>query len=253
MAQSSIQQLIINSPHEEPSSYWAYHGKVRFFTQEKGRGPTGYVTTTPGAKSFDDPGVFRELPLVNFIRRRVAEWRKANYPGVTAITRRLLEHWQDLEQRDYRRFFFCQLEAIETLIWLIEASPEAREGIALPGRRRPVRATVLQDGDRVGQEDRDGHAGGLACAQQGHGSGRSAVLEERVHRGSGNHGADSSASARARQSGQSIPGRWRISWRSTTVLAVRSVATLHGLRACGRLAVHRLTPVTTTQRHAARA
>jgi hypothetical protein len=161
MAQSSIQQLIINSPYEEPSSYWAYHRKVRFFTQEKGRRPAGYVTSTPGAKSFDDPGVFRELPLVNFIRRRVAEWRKANYPGVTAITRRLLEHWQDLEQRDYRRFFFCQLEAIETLIWLSEASPEAREGIALPGRRRPVRATVLQDGHRVGQDDRHGHAGGL--------------------------------------------------------------------------------------------
>lgn len=31
MSTSSIQQLIINSPYEEPSSYWAYHRKVRFF------------------------------------------------------------------------------------------------------------------------------------------------------------------------------------------------------------------------------
>ncbi len=133
MSTSSIKQLIVNSPYEEPSSYWAYHRKVRFFTQETGRRPAGYVTSTPGAKSFDDPGVFCELPRVNLIRERVSQWREANYPGVTAITRRLLEHWQDLEERDYRRFFFCQLEAIETLIWLAEAAPEAKKGIQIPG------------------------------------------------------------------------------------------------------------------------
>ena len=60
-------------------------------------------------------------------------WREANYPGVTGITRRLLEHWQDPEERDYRRFFFCQLEAMETLIWLVEAPPAERQGIEIPG------------------------------------------------------------------------------------------------------------------------
>ena len=53
--------------------------------------------------------------------------------GRDGITRRLLEHWQDPEERDYRRFFFCQLEAIETLIWLVEAPPAERQGIVVPG------------------------------------------------------------------------------------------------------------------------
>jgi len=37
------------------------------------------------------------------------------YQGTSGITQKLLEHWKDPEQRDGRRFFFCQLEAIETL------------------------------------------------------------------------------------------------------------------------------------------
>ena len=56
-------------------------------------------------------------------------WREAGYPGVTGITKRLLEHWSDPEEREDRRFFFCQLEAIETLIWLTEA-PAAESGRA---------------------------------------------------------------------------------------------------------------------------
>ncbi len=139
MATYSINQLIINSPYEEPVSYWAYHRKTRFFTRKEGRRPAGYVTATPGSKSFDDPGVFRELPLVNQIRQRVKAWREANYPGVTGITRRLLEHWQDLEERDYRRFFFCQLEAIETLTWLVEADSAERQGLDIPGDGGPFR------------------------------------------------------------------------------------------------------------------
>ncbi len=48
----------------------------------------------------------RELPLVNKIRKRVDEWRENNYPGVTNITRRLLEHWRDEEERIDKKFFF---------------------------------------------------------------------------------------------------------------------------------------------------
>src|SRR5579862_750293 len=59
------------------------------------------------------------------------------YPGATGITKRLLEHWHDREQREGRRFFFCQLEAIETLIWLAEAPPSERQGIVIPGDGGP--------------------------------------------------------------------------------------------------------------------
>ena len=139
MAQYSIDQLILNSPYDEPAKHWAYFRRTRLFNKKEGRRPAGYVTATPGSKSFDDPGIFRELPLVNQIRPRVKAWREENYPGVTGITRRLLEHWQDPEERDYRRFFFCQLEAIETLIWLSETPPAQTQGIVVPGDGGPFR------------------------------------------------------------------------------------------------------------------
>ncbi len=134
-----IDQLIINSPYEEPTSYWSYDRELRMFERKQGRRPAGYVVATPGSKAFDDPGVFVELPLVNQIRPRVKAWRDVGYPGVTGITKRLLEHWQDPEERRDRRFFFCQLEAIETLIWLVEASPAEQQGVEVPGDGGPFR------------------------------------------------------------------------------------------------------------------
>jgi type III restriction enzyme len=62
------------------------------------------------SRSFDDPGIFVPIPLVNTIRPRVKKWREDEYPGVTGITKRLLQHWQDPEERKDRRFFFCQLD-----------------------------------------------------------------------------------------------------------------------------------------------
>ncbi|MEX2138602.1 MAG: DEAD/DEAH box helicase family protein [Pirellulales bacterium] len=132
-----IDQLIINSPYDEPAEYWKYDRESRLHTRTAGRRPAGYVVASPGSRSFDDPGVFHELPLVNKIRPRVLAWREAGYPGVTGTTKRLLEHWNDPEQREHRRFFFCQLEAIETLIWLAEASPAEKQGIDIPGDGGP--------------------------------------------------------------------------------------------------------------------
>ncbi len=132
-----IDQLIINSPYDEPASYWSYDRESRLFTRKNGRRPAGYVVASESSKSFDDPGVFIELPLVNQIRPRVRAWREAGYPGASGITQRLLEHWRNPEERDYRRFFFCQLEAIETLMWLAEASPADRQGIVVPGDGGP--------------------------------------------------------------------------------------------------------------------
>ncbi len=133
----SIDQLIVNAPYEEPERHWRYDRESRTFSLEAGRRPAGYVVATPGSKSFDDPGLFVELPLVNRIRPRVQAWREAGYPGVTGTTLRLLQHWRDPEGWDERRFFFCQLEAIETLIWLTEAPAGERQGIDVPGDGGP--------------------------------------------------------------------------------------------------------------------
>lgn len=88
---------------------------------------------TPNSMAFDDPGIFIEIELVNKIRPRVKEWREKGYPSATGITKRLLQHWTDPEERKERRLFFCQLEAIETLIWLTEAPASERVGIDIKG------------------------------------------------------------------------------------------------------------------------
>ena len=133
MEQSSIDQLIINHPYEEPQEYWFYHREHRTFSREKGRRAAGYLKATPNSRDFDDPGVFVEIPLVNQIRTRVKAWRESGYPGVTGITKRLLEYWTDPEEFDNRRFFFCQLEAVETLIWLAEGPDSDKVGLVIPG------------------------------------------------------------------------------------------------------------------------
>lgn len=128
----AIDHLIINSPYEEPKSYWKSVRETRSHVLAYGRRPAGYVVATPQSKAFDDPGIFVEIPLVNAIRPRVKAWGKAGYPGVTGITKRLLEHWYNPEERENTRFFFCQLETIETLIWLAEAPASERVGIDIP-------------------------------------------------------------------------------------------------------------------------
>jgi type III restriction enzyme len=130
-----IDRLIISSPFAEPSEHWKYIRESRDFIRAEGRRSAGYIVATPGSKAFDDPGIFVDIPLVNLIRPRVKAWREHPtnpYAGVTGITKRLLEYWNDPSERGDRRFFFCQLEAIETLIWLTEAPASERTGIEIP-------------------------------------------------------------------------------------------------------------------------
>jgi type III restriction enzyme len=154
--QSSIDRLIVNPPYDEPERYWRYNRESRTFALVEGeRRPAGYVIASEGSKAFDDPGVFVEIPLVNQIRPRVRAWREAGYPGVTGITARLLEQWRNPEEFEARRFFFCQLEAIETLIWLTEAPAAERVGIDIPT---------------------DGGAFRRLCAKMATGSGKTLVM-----------------------------------------------------------------------------
>jgi type III restriction enzyme len=153
---TSIDRLIINSPYEEPQRHWRYNRDSRTFTLVKGeRRPAGYVIASESSKAFDDPGVFVPIPLVNQIRPRIKAWRESGYPGITGTTKRLLEHWTDPEDFETRRFFFCQLEAIETLIWLTEAPAADKVGIDIPS---------------------DGGAFQRVCAKMATGSGKTVVM-----------------------------------------------------------------------------
>ncbi len=133
MERSSIDQLTINKPYDEPAEHWRYNREKRTFSRVAGRRPAGYLIASGDSKTYDDPGVFVEIPLVNQIRPRVKSWRENSYPGVSAITKRLLEHWTNSEEFENRRFFFCQLEAVETLVWLTEAPDNEKVGIEITG------------------------------------------------------------------------------------------------------------------------
>jgi type III restriction enzyme len=121
-----IDKLILCSPYREPDSHWKYDLPTQEFFQAEGRRPAGF--TIAGT---DNLGEFVPIPLVNLIRNRLVEWRQNNRPGITGVTRELLEHWEDSNQRHFP-FFFCQLEAIETIIFLNEAPDHYKTGIDIP-------------------------------------------------------------------------------------------------------------------------
>lgn len=125
--------LIINSPYTEPTRHWV-PGDGGALRIKDSRRPASYEV-------FDIRNNTRRsepLELVEEIRGRVAQWRTDDYPGVTPVTRALLEHWRDRTPgvRDLH-FYFCQIEAIETLIWWVESTAEYRQGIRLTGDGGP--------------------------------------------------------------------------------------------------------------------
>ncbi len=69
-------------------------------------------------------------PVINELRPRVNQWRALENPatwGVTPETERLLRHWRSHEFSGIRPFF-CQIEAVETAIWLTEVASGSTEG-----------------------------------------------------------------------------------------------------------------------------
>jgi type III restriction enzyme len=74
---------------------------------------------------------YNPTPIINEIRGYVAAWRDLPNPNqwqVTPATQRLLQHWRH-HQFENLRPFFCQIEAVETAIWLAEvASDRAATG-----------------------------------------------------------------------------------------------------------------------------
>ena len=131
MTYDKVQHLIINSPYEKPDKHLKYDRNERKFELVEGRRPAGYTIASEHSEKFDDPGFFVELPDVNKIRARVDKWRDSGYPGITKVTKELLDYWKKPDRE--RKLFFCQLEAIETLIWFIEAPDTEKQGIKLEG------------------------------------------------------------------------------------------------------------------------
>ncbi|MCK7510853.1 MAG: hypothetical protein MZV70_46820 [Desulfobacterales bacterium] len=124
-----IDHLIISSPFEVPTQHWEQDEQTKTFELRDGRRPAGYYITDPryGTNRFE------RLELVNRIRTRVDEWRAADYPGVTAVTRKLLEHWRDRSAR-------C---AAASLLLLPDRSHRDADLVGGRRRKRTSRASTL--------------------------------------------------------------------------------------------------------------
>ncbi|MBU1864764.1 MAG: DEAD/DEAH box helicase family protein [Candidatus Omnitrophica bacterium] len=128
---------ILNSPYTQPKQHFG--ADERGLTDEilAFRRPSSFYIPFPRAKTLQKraeqnvaEGAYgtelqKENEFINKVRDKIAEWRKAGYPGVTKTTRDLLFYWTD-ESRE-NKLFFCQIEALETLIYINEVAEKAGE------------------------------------------------------------------------------------------------------------------------------
>ena len=124
-----VEEPIICSPYAEPAAHWLYDTGTGLPSKIEGRREAGYWFKTERAGSAQQ-ALFAEeerddLPLVNVLRADVRRWRRAGWPGSSPTTKKLLRHWWR-EDRS-RRLFFCQLEAVETVIYLRELLARGRK------------------------------------------------------------------------------------------------------------------------------
>lgn len=130
MTAASATDPIINSPYEPPRHHWELDGHGRATdTLLDGRRPSGPYRGVPLPAGSPDHADSTDENLepyaqINAIRGHVEAWRKGGYEGISRISRTLLEYWSGGAKGE-RRPFFCQVDAIETLMWLCEALPSA--------------------------------------------------------------------------------------------------------------------------------
>ncbi|MDO9558742.1 MAG: DEAD/DEAH box helicase family protein [Syntrophales bacterium] len=127
-----VESPVICKPYYEPTQYWEYDRQTGRAALQPGRRPAAYwykfadADMRRGQLALELEEDRRELTLVNRLRSDVKRWRNAGWEGATNVTKDLLRHWQRKDRP--RRFFFCQLEAAETMIFLNEIRGYRRDG-----------------------------------------------------------------------------------------------------------------------------
>jgi len=140
---------ILNSPYACPGRHWelddAGQPTQRIIDDRR---PARFITPIPKPRKKAAQSTQGEIDLdaghglaaqqqkydptstINQVRSAVASWRSLPNPsgwGVTPETARLLQHWRHHSFAGVRPFF-CQVEAVETLIWLTEVAPHNAAG-----------------------------------------------------------------------------------------------------------------------------
>ena len=115
---------ILNSPYKRPTKHWKLNDRGTATGElGEGRRPSAPYPTVPRAGGRPRRVTQAELEMhdrINLIRERVEAWRAAGYPGISPTIALLLRHWHGETART--RPFYCQVIAIETLVWLCDAN-----------------------------------------------------------------------------------------------------------------------------------
>lgn len=130
MSQVVIENPIINSPFDEPRRHFRFSDEGITSDIADGRRVSSYFVPVPPPKTKGKPQMvfdtewtqerIEENKFINQVRERVDRWRRGGYVGLTKTTASLLKYWKNPERA--RRLFFCQLEALETAIYITEVA-----------------------------------------------------------------------------------------------------------------------------------
>ncbi len=129
MAQVIIENPILNSPFSEPTRHFKFADEGITDEIVEGRRISSYFVPIAQSRKkgkqleFDTEWTkdrIEENRLVNQIRPRVKLWREGGHPGVTPVTAQLLAYWTNPDRE--KKLFFCQIEALETAIYITEAA-----------------------------------------------------------------------------------------------------------------------------------
>ncbi len=148
MSDPFFERPILNSPYEYPSRHWELdetgqptqnvvesRRRAEFISpiplpkKQKGSSTdqTAMVFDEAARKLGTEGQQYDLTEIINGVRLQVDRWRKLPNPRqwqVSPETARLLEHWRHHQFIDIKPFF-CQIEAVETVIWLTEVAPQA--------------------------------------------------------------------------------------------------------------------------------
>lgn len=141
-----FERPILNSPYEYPSRHWeldedgqpthkviAQRRSASFITPvpkpKKRKGSKQQEMALDEGKGLSTEDQLYHSSIINEVRRRVDRWRASPESAwnVTPETARLLNYWRHHSFEDIRPFF-CQVEAVETAIWLTEVAPNSADG-----------------------------------------------------------------------------------------------------------------------------
>ncbi len=144
MTDQFFERPILNSPYEYPRQHWELDAsgqptgqlldrrrRAEFITpipkpkKQKAKEKQADFVFNEGKDLSTEQQQYDPTSVINELRAHVDRWRELPSPsswGVTPETARLLEHWRHHKFSHFRPFF-CQVEAMETLIWLTEVAP----------------------------------------------------------------------------------------------------------------------------------